>query len=183
MKKILVLIALLLAISITPEKTFAFSTTKLAGSSAALLNTSDSGKTGHDMRVVALENIFKKYNSPLVPYAKDYVRIADKYGVDWKLLPAISGLESYYANMYVQGSYNAYGWGGGYIYFKSWEDGIETVISSLKKNYIDKGADTVYKIGPIYAAATHWSDRVSHFMSEINAEYISLNSTTLALTL
>ena len=62
-----------------------------------------------DSRVVALERVFTKYNSPLVPLAQTYVDTADKYGIDWKLLPAISGLESSFGIHLMPGSHNAYG--------------------------------------------------------------------------
>lgn len=136
------------------------------------------GLLGADSRVVAIQKIFKKYNSPLGPYAPFYVEYADKYNIDWKLLPAISGLESYFGTMLIPGTYNAYGWGGGYIYFKSWEDGIAAVTKSLREDYMNKwGAKTVWDIGPIYAEAPHWSTRVSAFMDEISNEYVQLTST------
>ena len=47
-----------------------------------------------DMRVKALENVFESYNSPLTPHAAFYIETADKYKVDWRLLPSIAGLES-----------------------------------------------------------------------------------------
>ncbi|OGH10437.1 MAG: hypothetical protein A2857_05495 [Candidatus Levybacteria bacterium RIFCSPHIGHO2_01_FULL_36_15] len=169
--------ALLLAISQTP-KTYAAE--KLAGSSAALLTNNLNGAQNSDKRVVALQNVFKKYNSPLTPYAQYYVKYADKYKVDWKLLPSISGLESYFGNLLISGTYNAYGWGGGYIYFKNWEDGIDTINKALKENYIEKGADTVDKIGPIYAEASHWSTAVKRYMNQINDEYIDLTSKDLS---
>jgi hypothetical protein len=136
-----------------------------------------------DLRVKALERLFEKHNSPLAPYAKVYVETADKYGVDWRLLPAISGLESSFGVHQLSGSHNSYGWGGGRIYFDSYEDGIETIISSLKKRYYDRGADTVYKIAPIYAESKTWAPRVTSFMNQIDAEYAHLGTHQLELTI
>ncbi len=131
-----------------------------------------------DSRVVALRNIFKKHNSPLEPYARDYVVLADKYGVDWKLLPAISGLESSFGIALLPNTYNAYGWGGGYIYFKNWTDGIDTINRTLKVNYMEEwNARNVWQIGPIYAQSPTWAVRVNRFMNEINSEYIAVSST------
>lgn len=182
MKKIIVLIAFLLAVSIFPQTTEA--SAKQAGSSAALLNPIPQIKTvTTDNRVLALQAIFKKYNSPLEPYAQDFVSEADKYGVDWKLLPAITGLESTYGNAYLEGTYNVYGWGGGLIGFKNWDDGIDTVMKALKTQYMAKGAQTVYQIGPIYSESPTWAVRVNNFMNEIEAEYVEQSNQTLALTL
>ncbi|MEO7292078.1 MAG: hypothetical protein ABIW34_03185, partial [Ginsengibacter sp.] len=64
-----------------------------------------------DLRVKALERVFAKHNSPLLPYARAYVETSDKYNVDWKLLPAIAGLESSYGKHQMPGSHNSYGWG------------------------------------------------------------------------
>ena len=63
-----------------------------------------------DMRATALERVFEKYHSPLAGYADSYVSIADKYEIDWKLLPAIAGLESSFGKAQLAGSYNSYGW-------------------------------------------------------------------------
>ena len=146
--------------------------------SVALKNTS-----GNDMRVDALRNFFEKRNSPLVPYAKAYVELADKHGVDWKLLPAISGLESSFGIHLMPGSHNGYGWGGGHIYFSSWEEGIDTINKALAEKYYGRGANTVWKIGPIYAESPTWAVRVNSFMEQIEAEHNKLQNSKLALTI
>lgn len=124
-----------------------------------------------DVRTKAVRNIFRKYNSPLVDQAQFYVKYADEYGVDWKLLPSISGLESSFGIHLMPGSYNAYGWGGGHIYFESWEDGIRIINKSLRERYIDRGATDVWSIGPIYAESPTWSVRVNFFMNVFDQEY------------
>jgi hypothetical protein len=136
-----------------------------------------------DMRVKALENVFARYRSPLAPYAGAYVRIADKYEVDWKLLPAIAGLESSFGKAQLPDSNNSYGWGGGRIYFKSVDEGIETVLSGLKNRYISRGATTVETIAPIYSESHTWAPRVRRFMNEIDAEYQKMGINKLALTI
>lgn len=178
MKKILVLISLIIAITLSSRDALAVE--KQAVVSAKLLTFENSQKSnGLDMRGVAIEHIFKKYNSPLVGLGNTYVKYADKYGVDWKLLPSISGLESSFGIHLMPESYNGYGWGGGYIYFESWEDGIDTINKTLRANYMDKwGAKDVWSIGPIYAESKTWSVRVNHFMEEIEAEYEKILSVT-----
>ena len=146
--------------------------------SASLATTSKSVEVqAVDMRVTAVKNIFKRYNSPLVEYAGAYVKYADKHGVDWKLLPAISGLESSFGVHLMPGSYNAYGWGGGHIYFESWENGVDVINKALRANYMDKwGAKDVWEIGPIYAESPTWSVRVNFFMKQIDEEYQKLST-------
>ena len=174
MRQFALAVALLLVTAVFPTKIHADVN---SASSAALTPTVKPATEAKDIRVVALENTFVKYNSPLKPYAKEYVQTADKYSIDWKLLPAISGLESTFGNALISGTYNAYGWGSGTIYFKSWEDGIETIDKSLKEDYMGKWKATdVWSIGPIYAESPTWSVRVNRLMNEINQEYLALSA-------
>jgi len=133
-----------------------------------------------DDRVAKLESFLKKYNSSLAPYARQFVASADKYGVDWRLLAAISGNESGFGRVYVQGSYNAYGWGGGYIYFKSWEDGIETINRKIYEDYYKFGKRplTLEQFGKIYSGQPswpHWVRKISLWMNQISAHQLALD--------
>lgn len=169
MKILILLVAAFLLGTSYPH--LAFADSDLHSASATLTPLLNTPTNGFDTRVVALQNVFEKYHSPLANSAQDFVLFADKYGVDWKLLPAISGLESTFAQRYVKGSYNAYGWGGGYIYFKSWEDGIATINKTLREKYMDTwGAKTVWEIGPYYAESKTWAPRVNIFLTEIEVE-------------
>lgn len=133
-----------------------------------------------DPRIPKLESFLEKYNSPLAPYASKFITTADKYGLDWRLLPAISGNESGFGKQYVRGSYNAYGWGGGYVYFSSWEDGIETVIRKIHENYYQSGKRplTLEQFGKIYSGQPswpHWVRKISLWMSRISAHQLALD--------
>jgi hypothetical protein len=180
MKKIIFIIAFITLFGLFPKHAFAAS--ESAGVSASL-KPIESTKAQKDKRVEALERVFEKNHSPLTPYAAYYVQSADKYGVDWKLLPAISGLESGFGKAMIDGTYNAYGWGSGRIYFTSWQDGIDTINKGLAERYYARGADTVWEIGPIYAESPTWAVRVNNFMNQINAEYVEKATDTLAITI
>ena len=80
-----------------------------------------------DYRVVSLKNYLKKHNSPLTSSANYFVLYADKYNLDWRFVPAISGVESTFGKRIPINSYNAYGWANGAYYFESWEDSIVIV--------------------------------------------------------
>src|SRR3989344_2085956 len=130
MKKIFLLAALIFTASLLPSKSFAES----YHAPSAVLTPQVNPKQADDLRVEAVKNMFRQNNSPLEPYAQVYVEAADKYNVNWRLLPAISGLESSFGKFLMPNSYNAYGWGGGHIYFKDWKDGIFTITQTLRTN-------------------------------------------------
>lgn len=136
-----------------------------------------------DKRVKAVKNVFEHYNSPLLPYASFYVEKADKYGIDWKLLPSIAGLESSFGKRQMPNSHNSYGWGGGHIYFDSYEHGIDTINKAFAEKYAARGATTVEQIGPIYAESKTWVPRVKSFMNKFEAELAYIELTELKLTI
>jgi len=47
-----------------------------------------------DDRVVAVEEFYGKYNCPLKEYSEEFIEVADKYDLDFRLLVAISFIES-----------------------------------------------------------------------------------------
>ena len=169
MKAITIFISIILAATFFSRNVYA---DEVRSSSAKLVIEVASEKDyALDTRTKAIQNVFKKYNSPLVDQAVFYVKYADEFGVDWKLLPSIAGLESTFGQFLMPGSYNAYGWGGGYIYFESWEDGIRVMNKALRENYINRGATDVWSIGPIYAESSTWSARVNNFMNQFDQEH------------
>ena len=150
----------------------------LAGSSAQLQATS-SAKMG-DSRIKILKDYLDQYSSPLSPNAKDFVEYADAFNLDWKLLAAISGVESTFGHYTPYNSYNAWGWGvygANVINFSSWSEGIKEVSRGLRENYINKWkAQDVYQIGKIYASSSTWASKVEYFMKKIS-EFQSSNIT------
>lgn len=141
----------------------------ISGSSASLTSRLNLDIRIFDYRVVNLRNFLEKYNSPLAKYAEDFVKYADMYDIDYRLVPAISGVESTFGKQIPRNSYNAYGWANGDYKFRSWTDSIATVSSVLKRNYIDKGAVSVSQISKIYAPpSTTWGKNVSYFMYKID---------------
>lgn len=141
----------------------------IAESSASLAKDNESSLDVFDYRVVNLRNFLEKYNSPLAEYAEEFVKYADLYKIDYRLVPAISGVESTFGKKIPYDSYNAYGWANGDYKFESWPDSIATVSSVLKKNYIDHGSVSIKQISRIYAPpSTTWGGNVSYFMYKID---------------
>lgn len=121
-----------------------------------------------DERVVKLRAYFAKHKSPLEPYAQDFVYYADTYDLDWRLVPAITGVESTFGKHMPKNSYNAYGWANGDYRFTSWENSIEHVSRTLREKYYNNGADTLPKIARRYAPPSKtWGGNVQFFMNKI----------------
>lgn len=128
-------------------------------------------KKGVDIRQEVLKAYLESKKSPLAEHAEDFVEASDENGVDWKLVTAISGVESTFGK-FIPGGYNGWGWGvygTQAIYFKSWRDGIFTVTKGLKTGYIDKGLTTPYQMNRIYAASPAWGWKVDFFLKDIEA--------------
>lgn len=142
-----------------------FSQTPLSGADSAMLK---SNFIPEDNRVEALSAFLEKYNSPLAGYAREFVDAADAYDIDWRLVPAITGVESTFGKQVPKGSFNAYGWNNGAWKFNSWTDSIWYVTGQLRTRYIDNGAISLGQIGPIYAPPSRtWAWKVRYFMNQI----------------
>ncbi|GIW60179.1 MAG: hypothetical protein KatS3mg087_1245 [Patescibacteria group bacterium] len=133
--------------------------------------------TVQDARVVLIRNFFARYNSPLREHAAHIVEMADKYQIDYRLIPAISMQESTGCKFIPENSYNCWGYG---IYgnkvtrFSSYQEGIETVSRGLKKNYYDQGLTTPQQImakytPPSIALGGPWARGVYYFFNEIES--------------
>ena len=136
-----------------------------------------------DMRVEKLTKYLEKRQSPLIEYAETMIQVADAHDVPWTLVPAITGVESSFGVRMPANSCNAYGWNNGNYKFNSCQESIEHVTKVLKTKYIDRGANTVDKIAPIYAPpSTTWAGKVKFFMNAI--ESVDVDETSqLAFTL
>ena len=122
-----------------------------------------------DRQAQVLQAYLAKFDSPLQYSAQDFVDAANMYKLDWKMLPAIAGVESTFGKQ-IPGGFNAYGWGvygTQAIYFDSWKDGIFTVAQGLRENYLNKGLNDPYSINRIYAASPYWGGHVAYFMADL----------------
>lgn len=140
---------------------------EIAGYSAVLTNEA-LGLPVPDERVLILEAFLKNYQSPLESFAPFFIQMADKYQLDWRLVPSITGVESTFGKHIPYNSYNAYGWDNGNYVFTSWEESIEKVTATLKEKYVNRGLDNPQKIGPVYAPpSSTWASKVAYFMERI----------------
>lgn len=167
MKKLLAIITLVLFM------TSVGATNVLAAPEAGQAATLAFHQVSEDTRVERLRLFLTSYNSPLAGDAEAFVREADKYNLDWKLVAAIAGVESTFGKHIPTNSYNGWGWGvftgtQDGVHFKDWAEGIAVVSRGLRKNYIDRGATTIYEMGWIYAAnGNSWASHVRYFVDKI----------------
>ena len=156
-----------------------------SGSSAALTTLMQVKEENSHIRI--LKKFLEKYSSPLTPYAQSFVDNAAKYDLDWRLVAAISGLESTFGQQIPYNSYNGWGWGiygDNIIRFSSWDEGIQTVSKGLRENYINKWqAQDVYEIGRIYASSPTWAVRVEWIMNRMQEFELANARETLSLSL
>lgn len=84
-----------------------------------------------DSRAIALGNYFSKHNCPLLPYVDDFIAAADKYNIDYRLLPAISIHESTCGKRYPFNTYNPFGWNSARTKFTSIPAAIDFITGQL----------------------------------------------------
>lgn len=123
-----------------------------------------------DKQAQILAAYLAKYNSPLEYHAQDFIDAAKLYNLDWKLVAAISGVESTFGKQ-IPGGYNGWGWGvygTQAIYFDSWTKAIYTISKGLRENYIDKGYTEPFAMNRIYAASPFWGSKVTYFMQDLD---------------
>lgn len=125
-----------------------------------------------DARPLILKNFLETNRSPLTPYADFLVQTADKYGLDFRLIPAIAMVESTGGRVMPTGSHNAWGFANGESRFSSWEEAIEEVAQTLKADYIAQGLTTPELIMPKYAPPSvakggPWAKGVNFFFGEL----------------
>jgi DNA-binding protein len=119
-------------------------------------------------KVSKIRKYLANRNSPLADYAEEFVKAADHYGIDYRLVAAISIIESGGGIKNFK-PYNAWGWGTSG--FSSYKEGIWAVSKGLSKYYAG-GSTTPQTIAPRYCPpnATNWANKVSYVMNMISKQ-------------
>ncbi|HTK03192.1 MAG TPA: hypothetical protein VL401_00250 [Alphaproteobacteria bacterium] len=149
-----------------------FSGAKVYASLPTKFPSIDGEVESKDARGEIIKKYLESYNSPLVPYSDLIVETADKYNLDFRLIPAIARQESNLCKIIPPSSYNCWGWGihsKGTLGFSSFEEGIETVSKGIRENYLDKGYTTVEDIMSKYTPQSNgsWARGVNQFIAEM----------------
>ncbi len=82
-----------------------------------------------DTRAARINSYFGTWDLPLAHHGAFMVEMADKYNLDWRLIPAIAMRESTGGKFACYN--NPFGWGSCKIKFSSFEEAIETLARNL----------------------------------------------------
>ncbi len=125
-----------------------------------------------EARPLIIKNYLEKYDSPLAPYSDLIFEVSQKYGIDYRLIPAIAQQESNLCKKAPENCFNCWGVGihsRGRMCFESYPDAIEWFARYLRVEYIDKGMTTPEEMMPKYCplSSGSWAFGVNQFMDEL----------------
>jgi hypothetical protein len=152
-----------------------YNTVSTANQPSYISNVPSTIKTT-DARAIAMYNFLLDYNSPMYPNAETFIEEADKYGLDWRLVASISGVESAFGRLIAPNSFNGWGWKGDptqeWSHFDDWDHGITVVTERMALGYGIKL--TPYQIEATYCPpcganpAHAWANGVQGYMNALN---------------
>jgi hypothetical protein len=123
-----------------------------------------------DPRLHVLENFFAARHCPVSSLAGEFLIAADKNGLDWRLLPSISLIES--GGGKVARNNNIFGWNPGHYRFSSVRESIHTVAAKLAHSKLYRDKDIDRKLST-YNVCPQWADRVRSVMRTIGSPDLS----------
>lgn len=118
-----------------------------------------------DGRLKALREYFKKLNCPAFHYAHEFLAVADRYSLDWRLLPSISVVES--AGGKSTRNNNLFGWDSGKAKFATLADSIHMVGKRLAHSRLYKGRTLDEKLAIYNPKRPEYAARVKSVMRQI----------------
>jgi hypothetical protein len=116
----------------------------LLGLTACAAVASDSTLPLKDPRGIRLEAFFRAYDCPAPLHVEEYLRAADSYALDYRLLPAISLVESTCGAF--ERMNNRWGWDSVQSGFPSIPAGIDYISEQLSENPLYKGKTVKQKL-------------------------------------
>lgn len=120
-----------------------------------------------DLREAILRKFFVENHCPAERYAGVFVKEADAHGLDWRLLPSLSFVESG-GGKHAKGN-NLFGWANGKAAFENFADSIHEVASALAKGRSYRGKDLNGKL-LAYNHHLGYKDLVTGVMRQISPE-------------
>ncbi len=133
-----------------------------------------------DNRAAKIDAYFAQWDLPLAGHGKGMIEAADKYGIDWRLLPALAMLETTGGkNLCGNGTnLNAFGFGSCKIHFSTFEASFEAVAKTVsgngeKTSHLYKGKSVpeileVYNPPEVVGIMPNYHKKALKVMEEIN---------------
>jgi hypothetical protein len=119
-----------------------------------------------DLREVILRKFFSERHCPVESYAGVFVREADEFGLDWRLLPSLSMIESG-GGKHAPRNNNVFGWANGRTAFDSISEAIHHVATTLSIGRAYRGKDLDGKLRT-YNPRTDYRAMVKSIMRQIS---------------
>lgn len=125
-----------------------------------------------DIRTAVLQKFFSTYNSPLENEADFIVNASDSWGLDYKIIPAISMQESGGCKKIPFNSFNCWGlgiYGKNSLSFNSYQEAITQVAKTIKQSYFKNGLTNITLLEDKWNpnSTGQWSFGVNFFISKI----------------
>jgi hypothetical protein len=115
----------------------------------------------HDPRLAKLKAFFDRYDSPAARLAEHFLKAADRYGLDWRLLPSISIVETGGGKTAVNN--NLLGWNSARMGFATARESIYFVASRLAESKLYRGKNLDGLLAR-YNARRQWAELVKAVM-------------------
>lgn len=136
--------------------------TLLLGMSAGLPAQPPKTDVQGDERLRQIQQFFKRHACPVESFAHEFLAAADRYGLDWRLLPSLAFIESRGGHT-GQGN-NVFGWGR--VRFESVTDAIHSVARDLTQSRLYQGKTLDEKL-KTFNPITGFIDHVHRIMGQI----------------
>ena len=167
----------------TPQTVLSQKQNIVAQSLLALNQVNDEKAKTLQKQADAIDAYFKDHNMPLEGKGMKMAEEAEKNGLDWRLLPAISAIESTGGRHACKNATHSFmGWGSCKISFNSDDEGIETVAENLggndpdtQKHYAGKTVKQILEAYNPPSVVPNYAKKVMREMDEIGSYYVEDN--------
>lgn len=122
----------------------------------------------HDPRLYEAAQFEKAHHFVTLSYTKDFIRCADESGLDWRVLLAISVVESSGGKHLLPGTNNWWGWNSGSHSFGTVPEGICYVSEQLANSHYYRGKTLEQKIKTYNSVNPNYWPNLQRLMAELN---------------
>lgn len=136
----------------------------VANSSISMSQTVAPRDYTSDARLLKINQFFRALNSPAYSLAEDFLVAADRNGLDWRLLPSLSVLESGGGKSYRNN--NILGWASCERSFPTVSAGIHHVAFRLAESRLYRGK-TLDDLLRLYNPDDEYTERVRELMNQL----------------